>query len=416
MEPFKFNLKSLSEKPFEFYHRAAKTNSIFFEKNLLAFNYVQISTYEGMRMLFRHEDLIKPKSYKKIGKAYNLEGSLINDGEIWKLARTSTQKTLLKVSEDEIKKTIDEVFNTFKSEIKSTEDILPTIRVFIQSCMNLIFFDTFNWDLNSKISGRVRELEEIMFSQQFSAIFQIFGTNYYFSKTKYKRRELEDIFYNHFKNLKNTSRFINWLNEIKNLDVHKDFVFNEIFNFWVAANEATSNTICWALYILTEELKETPSSMLSDELINQSLQEAQRFFPAAYFIAREAKKDIDFKGRTIKKGSIINFSTYMMNRDPKHFLEPNKLTTKTKYKELKSNRPPYSFGHGKRICSGKSIAETLMPYFIKKLTKHFNLNSIGHTPEPLAHVSLSSKNGFKFQIESKLNRDTDSTLNHHKLS
>ena len=76
--------------------------------------------------------------------------------------------------------------------------------------------------------------------------------------------------------------------------------------------------------------------------------------------------------------TLVLLSTYSSGRDPRYFVEPQRFWPErwTRETSEKSVTDPYAslpFGHGKRSCVGRRLAEAQMYMFLCKVLPAFRL-------------------------------------------
>jgi cytochrome P450 len=85
--------------------------------------------------------------------------------------------------------------------------------------------------------------------------------------------------------------------------------------------------------------------------------ESLRLFPPVYAIAREAVVPLEVGGFTIRPGTLILVSPYLLQRDPRFFADPTRFDPR---RWVDGPKPPrfayFPFGGGARGCIGQAYA------------------------------------------------------------
>ena len=108
--------------------------------------------------------------------------------------------------------------------------------------------------------------------------------------------------------------------------------------------------------------------------LNNVIKEAIRLYPAANFLfPRRAARDTTINGIPVEKGTQIFISTFMIQRNPKHWKDPLKFDPSRFEKDVK----PFSwipFGIGARICLGKNFAMVEMKVLLSMILRNYQVS------------------------------------------
>jgi cytochrome P450/pimeloyl-ACP methyl ester carboxylesterase len=89
------------------------------------------------------------------------------------------------------------------------------------------------------------------------------------------------------------------------------------------------------------------------------LSETLRLYPPIYAIAREAVEPFQAGGYTVPAGTLVLMSPYVLQRDPRHFADPERFDPR-RWDPSGGTRPPrfayFPFGGGPRGCIGQAYA------------------------------------------------------------
>ncbi len=95
------------------------------------------------------------------------------------------------------------------------------------------------------------------------------------------------------------------------------------------------------------------------------LSESLRLYPPIYAIAREPVRDFTVGGYTIRAGTLVLLSPYVMQRDPRFYPDPEQFNPR-RWDPATGTRPPrfayFPFGGGSRGCIGQPYALRRPPW------------------------------------------------------
>jgi cytochrome P450 len=151
---------------------------------------------------------------------------------------------------------------------------------------------------------------------------------------------------------------------------------DEARTFLLAGHETTAISLSWSFYLLAthpqiqqalgEELDRelggrmpTAADMPKLKLTERVVLEAMRLYPPAFTIGREPLADFELGPYTIRAGTTIFMSQWVMHRDPRYFDDPEKFDPDRWLPERSAGRPKmayFPFGGGPRVCIGNTFA------------------------------------------------------------
>jgi cytochrome P450 len=199
---------------------------------------------------------------------------------------------------------------------------------------------------------------------------------------------------------------------------------DEVMTIFLAGHETTSNALTWTLYLLSNhpevEAKldqELQSVFGEDRLIPSSedvpkleytikiLTESMRLYPPAWALGRQAINDCNIDRYTVKAGSIILMSQFVMHRNPLFFAEPDRFYPERWTPEFKRQLPRFSyfpFGGGKRGCIGESFAWLEAVLLISTICRTWKMVVIpGHNVALKPLITLRPKYGMPMLLTRK---------------
>ncbi|HEU4406843.1 MAG TPA: cytochrome P450 [Polyangiaceae bacterium] len=153
-------------------------------------------------------------------------------------------------------------------------------------------------------------------------------------------------------------------------------VRDELVTFLLAGHETTSNTLAWALYLLSRspaaearlcaEVDEVlagrppgPDELERLRYTEQVIKEALRLYPPAFAIPRSVARDVRLGGYDVPAGSEVIAWVYFTHRDPVAFPEPESFRPERFEPEAEARLPRGAyvpFGAGPRACIGRAFA------------------------------------------------------------
>ena len=151
---------------------------------------------------------------------------------------------------------------------------------------------------------------------------------------------------------------------------------DEARTFLLAGHETTAISLSWSFYLLAthpeiqqalaEELDRvldgrlpTAADMPHLKLTERVVLEAMRLYPPAFTIGREPVTDFQLGPYTVRAGTTIFMSQWVMHRDPRYYEQPEVFDPDRWLPERAAQRPKmayFPFGGGPRVCIGNTFA------------------------------------------------------------
>jgi cytochrome P450 len=129
---------------------------------------------------------------------------------------------------------------------------------------------------------------------------------------------------------------------------------NDILGFCIllllAGNETTTSLINNAIFTFIEYPEVQEHLVGHPEDIPKAIEEVLRFRSPLQYMNRIAAKDVELRGKRIKKGDFINLWMGSANRDESVFANPDQFDIH------RTNLKHTAFGHGIHYCMGASLA------------------------------------------------------------
>uniref|UniRef100_A0A0K0EZ53 Cytochrome P450 18a1 (inferred by orthology to a D. melanogaster protein) n=1 Tax=Strongyloides venezuelensis TaxID=75913 RepID=A0A0K0EZ53_STRVS len=219
------------------------------------------------------------------------------------------------------------------------------------------------------------------------------------------------------------------MKEIQSVDskysyLNSDHLEAIVLNFWLAGRETTATTLKWFVLFIMKHLDiqkklhdEIDNVIGKDRLVqlsdkakmpymNAFVAEGQRFANIIGFApSHRCTKDTVVNGHLIPNNTIIQPFYWGANMDEKYFKDPftfNPNRFIDSEGNFKVEHEHMSFGKGKRICAGKSLADAELFLFFTSFLQKYKFT------HPYGPVDLTSDSGlaliprtFKCKIEKR---------------
>jgi retinoid hydroxylase len=150
---------------------------------------------------------------------------------------------------------------------------------------------------------------------------------------------------------------------------------------------------------------ETPSAERLERdmpYLETVLDEVLRLYPPAWIGPRRAIAEFEFGGRTVPRGSYVNYCSWASHRLPEVFPEPDAFLPERFTHERKAALPRGAyvpFGGGSRICIGKRFGQTEVKLVATKLLQSLRFEALpGATMTIRQMPTLSPKDGLRMRI------------------
>jgi len=200
-------------------------------------------------------------------------------------------------------------------------------------------------------------------------------------------------------------------------------LLDQIAFLFLAGHETSASALAWALYLLAIDpdtqarLHTEVAEQVGDKKIEfahikrlartrDAFRETLRLYPPVAFFARDAMQDMHMGGRDIEKGSIVVVAPWLLHRQPRHWGEapdafnPCRFDTAQGQEGLRCAYMPFSMGE--RVCVGAAFALQEATLLLAEVVRRFQLSpEPGHTPEPVARLTLRSANGIRVRIKAR---------------
>ena len=198
-----------------------------------------------------------------------------------------------------------------------------------------------------------------------------------------------------------------------------DELVAEAVTMLFAGHETTAHAMVWTLHLLTrhpdvqervaEELRRVagtaelgPEHLPELVYTEQVIRETLRLYPPAWWADRVAPVDVELGGRRVAAGTMIVFSTYVTQRDPRWFaagdsFDPEQFSA-ARLKQIPSGAY-LPFGWGIHMCIGSAFAMMEAKLILGFILQRFRVTDPkGHSPRPLPLVTLGMADPLPLQL------------------
>jgi cytochrome P450 len=199
---------------------------------------------------------------------------------------------------------------------------------------------------------------------------------------------------------------------------------DEVLTILAAGYETTAKALCWTLYMLDEnpeaaqrlreELDEvlggrTPAADDLPRLVytRMVLQESMRLFPPVWGLSRLLKEADEVGGYRIPKGNRVIVSSYVTQRRPDLWPDPERFDPERFREAPHMDRPPpglpryayFPFSGGPRQCIGANFASMEAVLVLATIAQVFELSVVpGHPVEPEPSFTLRPRHGLPMAL------------------
>jgi cytochrome P450 len=159
-----------------------------------------------------------------------------------------------------------------------------------------------------------------------------------------------------------------------------------------AGHETTVNLIGNGLLALLRNPDQL--ARVRDEPVERTcVEELLRYEGPAQIIARTVPEDVEFGGRTMRKGDALVLLLGAANRDPAQFDHPDWLDV------ARSPNQHVAFGHGPHFCLGAQLSRLEGRVAIPALVRRFpNMRVVDDTPDWRPTAVLRGLNSLRVRL------------------
>lgn len=200
------------------------------------------------------------------------------------------------------------------------------------------------------------------------------------------------------------------------LTLTADQLRDQVLTLFLAGYETVANALAWTWLLLGQNPESekrlhaeldavlggrlpTLEDMPRLEYTAMVLAESMRLYPPAWAMGREVLEDVSIGPYHLRKGTMVFFSQYIVQRDPRWFPEPTQFCPERFTPEAKAERPRFAyfpFGGGGRQCIGESFALMEATLALATIAQRWRLElAAGQRIEVQPKITLRPKYGVK---------------------
>ena len=197
---------------------------------------------------------------------------------------------------------------------------------------------------------------------------------------------------------------------------------DEAMTIFLAGHETTANALTWTWYLLSENrdaaerLHDEVDRVLQGRLptvddlvklpyIERVVTEAMRLYPPAWLIGRRAIAEYPFGGYVAPRRAILIMSPFIVQRDARFYVDPERFDPDRWTPEFKASLPPFAyfpFGGGPRRCIGESFASMELVLIVATIAQRWDLRLVpGHPVVPQPLITLRAKHGMRMTVAAR---------------
>ena len=197
---------------------------------------------------------------------------------------------------------------------------------------------------------------------------------------------------------------------------------DQVLTLFLAGFETVANALSWTWLLLGQNpsaesrLHAEIDSVLDGRLptfedmprleyTGMVLSESMRLYPPAWAMGREVLEDVSIGPYRLRKGTMVFFSQYIVQRDPRWFPDPDRFVPERFTPAAKASRPRFAyfpFGGGGRQCIGESFAWMEATLALATLAQRWRLEVVeGQKIEVQPKITLRPKYGIRVRAHQR---------------
>lgn len=190
-----------------------------------------------------------------------------------------------------------------------------------------------------------------------------------------------------------------------------DEMVDQVAIFFLAGHETSASALAWSLYLLAlhpdwqdqvaaeaQVLQDPSFATVSKLRVSRDVfREALRLYPPVPMMVREATCPEQFRNRPVPRGAQLVISPWHLHRHTRLWDNPDGFDPARWFTEngKTCQRDAFiPFSAGPRVCPGAGFAMVEGPLILSALLAQFRVTVVdGHTPVPVAHLTVRSRDG-----------------------
>jgi len=195
-----------------------------------------------------------------------------------------------------------------------------------------------------------------------------------------------------------------------------------VITLLLAGHETTALALSWTLYLLGQhkEIDERVGAEIREVLggrpatvddlerlkfTESVIQESMRLFPPAWAMGRESLEDCEIDGYRFPAKTTFLVSTWVIQRDPRHFPEPETFRPERWADGLDRRIARFAyfpFGGGPRVCIGNRFAMIEAVLLLATMLQRFRFEwQSDRKVEPFPSITLRPRGGVWVRLHAR---------------
>lgn len=195
---------------------------------------------------------------------------------------------------------------------------------------------------------------------------------------------------------------------------------DEAMTIFLAGHETTATAVSWVWYVLAQHpnvegtLHDELGSVLGGRLPTFSdldrltytrmvISEAMRLYPPVWTLTRRATEDYVVGDYLVPSGTTIGMSQYVMHRDPRYYVDPERFDPLRWEPAQVAARPKhcyFPFGSGPRLCIGEKFGWLESSLIIATLAQFWRPRALpGYQARFQPLIALRPRGGIPMRLE-----------------
>ncbi len=161
--------------------------------------------------------------------------------------------------------------------------------------------------------------------------------------------------------------------------LNNDEVTAVMWNLVAGGLDTTTSLVSWALHHLGMHTEDRARLIAQPGLISTAIEEFLRYYSPSESLTRTATRDVELKGRRIRRGDVVFISWVAANHDPTVFADADQVRVD------RSVNKHLAFGLGGHRCIGSAVARIeseLMLLDVLTRIGDYRVDSDGFQPYP----------------------------------
>ena len=197
---------------------------------------------------------------------------------------------------------------------------------------------------------------------------------------------------------------------------------DELVTLFLAGHETTAISLSWTWHLLAQHplvkdclvaelfevldrrpatVADLPRLPYTDAVVKESM----RLYPPAYVLGREAIEDCEIGGYNVPARATIYMSPWVLHRDPRWFVEPEKFLPERWLDGLAARLPRFAympFGGGPRVCIGDRFAMMEAVLILATISRRYRLERTSDAEiVPFPSITLRPEGGVWMRLSQR---------------